>query len=273
VRRAWIAIGLLALACYGAPLWCSILGIDPFRVDPASSYAGLSLAHPLGADQLGRDVLARLLYGGRVSLAVGALAAIGAIAVGGAIGILAGWFGGLTDAALMRFTELVLSLPRLPLMMLILALDRERIAAFGALPLLISVIALLSWPAAARMSRASAIELKARPFVEAARALGASDARIVFRHLLPNALPSLFAMASVAVGDFILYESALSYLGLGVEPTTPSWGAMLGQAFGEIHRAPLLMVFPGLLTFLAVAAFNRAGEALQDALDPRASRS
>lgn len=274
-RAAVSVIALLALACWGAPLWTSLFGIDAFTVVPEARVLGPSLAHPLGTDALGRDVLARLLYGGRTTLTVALLGAIGVVLIGGSLGLAAGYAGGWLDRIVMRAAELAMAVPRLPLMLLLMSLDRRKLfgeslsSEASSTLLLLLVIVSLSWPFAVRISRAAALELRGRPFVEAARALGASEPRILWSHVLPNAAAPLLMMFSLEIAELILYESALSYLGLGVEPSAPSWGVMLGQAYGTLKDAPHLMVFPGFLTFVAVGAFYVLGDALRDVLDPR----
>lgn len=273
-RVAVVSLGVLLIACYGAPLWCAALGLDPYNVDPLARHLPASLRHPLGTDDLGRDFLARLLFGGRVSLAVALLAALGSVTIGTALGLAAGHYRGWTDRLFLRATDAVMALPRLPLLLLVLGLDLGRFSLGhgGAIVSLVAVIVLFGWTTPARIARAAALEIGARPFVEAARATGASEGQILWRHVLPHAASPLIVTVTLEIGSFVLYESALSYLGLGIPPPVPSWGSLLSEGFSQMSRSPMLMIFPGLLTAWAVAAFNLAGEALRDALDPKSAR-
>ncbi len=225
-----------------------------------------STAHPFGTDQLGRDQLSRLMHGGRASLAVGLAATLVACALGTMLGALAGYYGGLADAVIMRLTDFMFSIPRLLLLLLIAAL-------FGTgLGVIVLLIGLTSWMHVARLVRASFLSLREKEFVEAARSLGASDARLILRHLLPNAIGPVIVTATLSVGAAILLESTLSYLGYGVQPPTPSWGNMLQNAQSEMYGAPWLAVFPGLAIFLTIMAVNFVGDGLRDALDPQSGR-
>lgn len=259
-------LGLLALALATA-LGPWALGLDPLRIDPAAVYTAPSAAHWLGTDELGRDVLARLLAGGRVSLGIGLLAALGSVALGAALGLWAGLAGGVVDALVSRLVEAVSAVPRLPLMLLFLAAELEP-GGSGAGAVVLVVVA-LGWTGPARLARAEARSLARRPFVEAARALGASPARILLHHVGPAALPPLLVAASQEVGRVLLYESALSFLGLGVRPPAPSWGLMLRDAALQLGEAPALALAPGLATLLAVLAVHAIGDGLREALDPR----
>jgi peptide/nickel transport system permease protein len=260
--------GLLLLAlALATGLGPAVLGLDPLRIDPAAVYAAPSAAHWLGTDELGRDVLARLLAGGRVSLGIGLLAALGSVALGALLGLWAGLAGGVVDVLVSRLVEAVSSVPRLPLMLLFLAGDLEP-GGSGAGAVVLVVVA-LGWTGPARLARAEARALARRPFVEAARALGASPGRILLRHVGPAALPPLLVAASQEVGRVLLYESALSFLGLGVRPPAPSWGLMLRDAALQLGEAPALALAPGLATLLAVLAVHAIGDGLREALDPR----
>jgi len=265
-RVAAAALAGLAVACVIAPL---LLSGDPHTVDPANTYAGPSAAHWLGTDDLGRDVLVRLFLGGRVSLAVALVGALASVLLGGVVGAVSGYFGGVIDAALSRLTEAMMALPRLPLMIVLLAIDLGSWARIGGglLPLIVIVV-LFGWTSAARLARASAQQLRDRPFVLAARGLGASHARILWRHILPNAAAPLIVVATIDVGHVVLYESVLSYLGLGIQPPSASWGAMLHEGMTYLHTAPMLLIAPGLLTFATVVAVNVLGDGLREALDP-----
>jgi peptide/nickel transport system permease protein len=259
---------LVALFCFAAPG-------DAYTIDPSSIYAPPSGAHWLGTDAEGRDFLARLLHGGRISLSVALFTAAAAVIIGASIGLAAGWFGGAVDAIVLRLIEANLSVPKLPLMLLFAALELHRVfprnSELASIASVTIVVALFGWTTAARLARASASSLRGQDFVTAARALGFSDLRILSRHVLPSAAAPLIVATSLSLGEVVLYESVLSFLGLGVQPPVPSWGAMLARGLVDLARAPHLIVLPGLLTFMVVAAFQLVGDGIRDALDPRAS--
>lgn len=271
---------LLACACFAAPLLARLMGIDPGDVDLYHRLAGPSLAHPLGTDEIGRDLLLRLLEGGRISLLVGIVAAIAAAGFGTAIGLLAGYRGGRLDAALMRLTDGMIALPLLPLLVVLAALDLKKLGVPASLAdseavslyRIIILVALVGWTTVARLVRGTTLALKARDFVRAAVALGARPSRVMLVHILPNLASPIIVATSLAVGEIILLESVLSFLGLGVAPPIASWGNMLTGAQETIALAPQLALYPGLLIFLTVIACNFLGDGLQDALDPRAER-
>jgi peptide/nickel transport system permease protein len=221
----------------------------------------MSPEHPLGTDENGRDVLSRLMYGGRVSLGVGFASVLAAMTIGIALGGVAGYFGGTIDALIMRVADGMLSIPLFFFMLTALAL-------FGStLPNLVAAIALTGWMAVARVVRGEVLSCKTLEYyVEAAHALGANHPRILCRHILPQALPSVIVAATLGIAYAILTESALSYLGLGVRPPTPSWGTMLSGARSYLWTAPHLAMFPGLLILLTVLAYNSLGDGLRDAL-------
>ncbi len=218
-------------------------------------------AHWFGTDELGQDALTRVWYGGRISLAVGLASALVATLVGSAIGALAGFFGGVVDSVLMRFTDVVLSIPLLPLVLLLSGLLRP------SLPLLVFTIGALTWMGTARVVRGQFLTLRELEFVTAARALGAGNARLIVRHILPNAVAPIIVSATVAVGSSIMLESALSFLGFGVQPPTPTWGNLLNAASPWIGAAPWLVLPPGLLIFATVLAVNFLGDGLRAALE------
>ncbi len=270
-----MALSLIALA---APFSESWLGLDGERVDLLNRLAPPSLAHPFGTDELGRDLFIRLSYGGQVSLAVGLVAALFSAAVGTAIGLLAGYFGGRLDSLLMRFTDGVISLPLLPLLIVLVAVDLEKLGLPEdiagseniALYRIIVIIALFGWTTVARLVRAETLTLKNREFVKAAIALGASAPRTIIRHILPNSISPIIVATTLSIGNIILLESVLSFLGMGIQPPIASWGNMLTNAQDLMWTAPGLAVWPGLMIFATVIAFNFLGDGLQDALDPRA---
>jgi len=271
---------LLALAAFAEPALVRSLGIDAGAVDLYHRLAPPSLTHPLGTDELGRDLLLQLLAGGRVSLLVGITAAIAAAAFGTAIGLVAGYRGGRLDAALMRLTDGVIALPLLPLLIVLAALDLKKLGVPAALAdsdamsldRIILLVALVGWTTVGRIVRGATLSLKTRDFVRAAQALGATPARIMLVHILPNLASPIIVASSLAVGEIILLESVLSFLGVGVPPSIASWGNMLTGAQETIGYAPQLALYPGLLIFITVIACNFLGDGLQDALDPRAER-
>ena len=268
---------LLGLLSLGAPLVASVLGLDGEMTDLFQRNQPPSLEHPLGTDEIGRDLLARLLQGGRVSLAVALVAALASAVIGTAIGIVAGYYGGRFDALLMRFTDGVISLPLLPLLIILAAIDLSKLG----LPLrvtqseelslyrIILIISLVGWTTVARLVRAETLTLKQGEFVRAAVAQGATGGRIMRVHILPNAISPIIVATTLSVGNIILFESVLSFLGLGIQPPVASWGNMLTNAQDLIWSAPQLAIWPGLLIFVTVIAFNFMGDGLQDALDPR----
>ena len=277
VAAAGVLLALI-LAALAAPLVETILHVDAETVDLFNRFQPPSAGHPLGTDELGRDVLARLLHGGRVSLFVGLTAAIAAAAFGTIIGLLAGYHGGRLDALLMRVTDGVIALPLLPLLIVLAALDLNKLglppgllaAEDLSLYRIIVIVALVGWTTVARLVRGSALSLRERPFVEAARAQGASGLRIMLAHILPNLTSPIIVATTLAAGNVILLESVLSFLGLGIQPPTPSWGNLLTNAQELIWSAPALAFYPGLLILLTVISFNFLGDGLRDALDPRA---
>lgn len=271
---------VMAAAALSAPLVESALGIDASAVDLLARFEGPSAAHPLGTDELGRDVLVRLLYGGRISLFVGLVTALAAALIGTVIGVAAGYYGGLADAVLMRITDGVIALPLLPLLIVLAAVDPTRLPVLGAffggegsgLWRIVAIIALVGWTTVARLVRGAALSLREREYVLAARTMGAGGLRIMATHILPNAISPIVVATTLSVGNIILFESVLSFLGLGIQPPLPSWGNMLSNAQELIYEAPALAFYPGLAIFATVIAFNFLGDGLQDALDPRAAR-
>jgi peptide/nickel transport system permease protein len=233
-----------------------------------------SRAHPFGTDDLGQDLLARMLYGGRISLAVGVAAMLISLTIGTSVGALAGQIGGAVDHTLMRLTDLFLSLPQLPLLLLIVYLFRDALKKAlgpeaGIFVMIVAVIAGLRWMPVARLVRAQFLSLREKEFVEAARALGASTTRQVVRHILPNALGPVIVAGSLDVAAAIIAESSLSFLGLGFPPDIPTWGRILYDAKDNLDFAPHWALFPGTAIFLTVLSINYIGDGLRDALDPR----
>jgi peptide/nickel transport system permease protein len=268
VHRGLVAGGVLLAVFTAAALLAPVLAPhDPLAVvDPGTPVAlqPPSARHPLGTDALGRDVLARVLFGGRVSLAVGVGVEVVVAALGGVVGLLAGYYGGLLDAALMRLTDVVMAFPTL-----ILAIGLVAVFERPGLATVFVVLILLGWTTIARVVRGTALTLKGREFVQAARALGARDRTILFRHILPNSLGPLLVAATLGVGGNMVAEAGLSFLGLGSQPPTISWGAMLADGQSDLLTAPWAAVFPGLALLLAVLGVNLLGDGLRDVLDPR----
>jgi peptide/nickel transport system permease protein len=252
-RLPLAVLAALALLAVAAPI---VAPFAPDAVDLAGRRAAPSIAHWFGTDALGRDVLSRVLYGARVSLAVGVLSAALAVALGALIGAVAGYRGGHVDALLMRLTDAMLSIPRLPLLMVLGAIVQPSIAT------LVVLVGVAGWMETARVARAEVLSLRSRGFVEAALAAGIPAARRIGRHVLPNALPAIAVAATIAVGRGILLESTLSFFGLGVQPPAASWGNMLYQAQSTMTTEPWLALFPGLMIFVTVVAINSLGERL-----------
>jgi len=243
-------------------------------IDYSSGLLGPSLQHPFGTDDLGRDLLARSMLGGRVSMAVGVVAVLIAITLGTFVGALAGFFGGRADSMLMRVTDLFLALPVLPFLLLVTYLFRDPLKKVfgpevGSFLLIVVVIGALNWMALSRLVRASFMSLKQKEFIEAARCIGASNMRIMMTHILPNTLSAVIVAATVGVGAAIITESALSFLGVGFPPDMPTWGRLLYDAQNFLDLAPHWAIFPGMLIFLTVLSINYIGDGLRDALDPR----
>jgi peptide/nickel transport system permease protein len=258
---------LLAVFTVAATLAPLLASHDPLAVvDPPTPVAlqPPTARHLLGTDALGRDILARVLFGGRVSLAVGVGVEVVVAAIGGAIGLLAGYYGGVLDAALMRLTDVVMAFPSL-----ILAIGLIAVFEAPGLANVFLVLVLLGWTTIARVVRGTVLTLKGRDYVQAARAIGARDRTILFRHILPNAVGPLLVAATLGVGGNMVAEAGLSFLGLGAQPPTVSWGAMLADGQSDLMTAPWAAVFPGLALLLAVLGVNLLGDGLRDVLDPR----
>jgi peptide/nickel transport system permease protein len=273
-RLAVMSAGILVLIVLTVvlgPLWWQVPIND---IDFSARLAGPSWQHPFGTDDLGQDLLARLLYGGRISLAVGLAAMLVAVVAGTIIGALAGISRGSLDAVLMWLTDLFLSLPQLPLLLLVIYLFRDSLRALagpeaGVYILIVAVIGGFRWMPVARLVRAQFFSLREKEFVEAARALGASTARQVVRHILPNALGPVIVAGTIEVAAAIIGESTLSFLGLGFPPDIPTWGRLLYDAKDYLDIAPHWALFPGAAIFLSVMTMNFIGDGLRDALDPR----
>jgi peptide/nickel transport system permease protein len=266
VRRKWILFcsAFLLLLFVSASLLASVLPTDsPSSIDLSVRLQHPSAAHWLGTDELGRDILARLLYGGRVSFLVSALVVVFSLAVGTVIGLISGMAGGWLDELLMRAADVLLAFPGILFAIALMAILGPSLHNV--------VLALISigWVTYARLARGLTLQLRERDFVLASRSLGASTSRLLFRHILPNLIPSLIVQASFSFAAVILAESALSFLGLGVQPPDPSWGNMLSDGKNHLLDAPHLTIFPGLAIFLTVLSLNLLGDGLRDKLDVR----
>ncbi len=268
IRQGWRnPIGLIGAAIVLLNVLTAIVGPILWRVDPTlQAYhrlIGPSAQNPMGTDELGRDLFARVIHGSQVSLEVGAVSVLIALSAGGIVGLVAGYYGGLLDALLMRVVDIVFAFPGLVLAIVIAGLlGPSRTNAMIA-------IGVVYAPAFARVIRAAVLEVLGRPFVEAARALGAGALRIMGRHLLPNIVAPLIVMTTVYLSTAILSEAALSFLGLGTQPPEPSWGSMLNTSRTYMELAPWYTIFPGLAIMLVILGFNFLGDGLRDILDPR----
>jgi peptide/nickel transport system permease protein len=279
-RLATTGLAVLAVLCLSAlaaPLLERLLAVDPERIDLLNRFQPPSTVHLLGTDELGRDLLLRLLQGGQVSLLVGVTGAAAAAMIGTVIGLTAGYAGGRLDALLMRLTDGIIALPLLPLLIVLAAVDldklglppelaqSERISLYR----IIVIVALFGWTTVARLVRGATLSMREREFVLAAMATGAKPLRVMRMHILPNVLSPIVIATTLSVGNIILLESVLSFLGLGIQPPLPSWGNMLSNAQELIWSAPALAFYPGIMIFVTVMACNFIGDGLQDALDPR----
>ncbi len=279
VVSLWVLNILFALVVF-APALETILGLDADAVNLFARVAPPSAVHWLGTDELGRDLLLRLLHGGRISLLVGFTAAVTAAVIGTTLGLISGYFGGRVDAVVMRFADGVISLPLLPLLIVLAAIDPSKLglpeeisrSESFSLYRIVVIIALVGWPTVARLVRAATLSLRQREFILVALAQGFGPARIMFRHILPNTASPILVATTLTVGNVILFESVLSFLGLGIQPPVPSWGNMLTGAQDLISEAPALAMWPGTLIFLTVISFNLLGDGLQAAFDPRSQR-
>jgi len=266
VALIWLLVVLTAAVT--ADIWVPGALGNPATVDSATAAAnglkGPTLAHPLGTDDLGRDILGRLIYGSRASLTVGVSAVTISVLIGLLLGALSGFYGGLTEAAIMRVTDVFLAFPYILFCVLILAMLPNNVRGIG--PVILS-IGLLGWPSFARLFRSSVLSVKQNDYVDAGRAVGASDSRLMFRHIMPNAVAPIIVYATMSIGGTILTEAALSFLGLGVQPPQISWGRMINDGRSYLISNPGLVFWPGLAIILTVLAFTLLGDGLRDALD------
>jgi peptide/nickel transport system permease protein len=270
----WILVGLILYVTAGTLFFSEA---DANLVDLRRKISAPSGAHPFGTDMAGRDILARTVYGGQISIIIGILAVVVSVTVGVLIGAAAGYFGGLVDSLLMRFTEAMFNIPQLFLLIVLAKFFSGRTPDFtlagrtysGSVVIIVAVIGLTSWMYLARIVRSSFLSLKQQEFVTAARATGASDASIIFEHILPNAMAPIIVSATLEVANAILSEAYISFLGMGVQPPTATWGNMLNEAYNQLEAAPWMWFFPGTLILLIVLAINFVGDGMRDALDPR----
>ena len=262
-RKTWILAGVLGVAFLVPALFAPWLApFDPYAGDLALALSSPELAHPMGRDEQGMDILSRLLHGARISLVVGLSTVAVSALVGVALGMVAGYAGGWVEQVLMRLVDVLLAFPGL-----LLAIALVAVMGPGLLNVIFALAA-LGWTGFARLARAQVLAIKTMDYVQAAVALGAGNTRTLLRHILPNILGPILVIATLGVGAAILTEAALSFLGLGAQPPTPSWGGMLSNAREQFFTAPWIAVFPGLAIFITVLGFNLLGDGLRDILDP-----
>jgi peptide/nickel transport system permease protein len=277
-RRHYLAVAgaivllLLALTALLAPV---VAPYDPNELTPAEKLQNPSMDHLFGTDDVGRDIFSRVLYGGRISLVIGLAATAVALLIGTLVGALAGYFGGLLDNLLMRLVDVFLSFPSLFILIVLATVLRTNAHLrqySGSIWPIAIVIGGLSWMGLARIVRASFLSLREKEFVEAARAAGAGNTRIMFRHILPGALGPIIVQGTLLIAASIITESGLSYLGFGVQPPTATWGTLLDDAQAHMKTLPFFAIAPGLMIFLTVMSINYVGDGLRDAFDPRSQR-
>ena len=262
-KTSWIGLGLFLAVALAAALAPLIAPYDPLEQDVLDKLRSPTLQHLLGTDSFGRDILSRLLYGARISLLIGFTSTLLAMAAGSAIGMLAGWYGGRFDAVIVQLVDVLLAFPSLILGLIIVAMLGP------SLTNIIAAIALTSLPAFARIARAPTIAVKQREFVEACRALGYSDARILGRHILPNIFPEILVMASLWLANAIRTEASLAFIGLGIKLPAATWGGMIREGFENILDSAWLALAPGFAILIVVFALNLLGDGLRDAVDPK----
>ncbi len=268
---------LLGVVCFSAEWIGQRLGVDAFSDDLFSRYEGPTDSHLLGTDELGRDIFTRLLLGGQVSLTFAFMAAIVTSVLGTTLGVLAGYYGGKVDSVIMRLADFTISLPSIMLLILIQSIDLTKLGFSEELVRsdsfsiyrLVLVLSLLGWPFAARLVRSNTLSVKHREYVQAAIGYGAGNAFIMFRHIIPNVIAPVITATTLGIGGAILTESALSFLGFGINPPTPSWGNMLQNAREAMWSYPMAAVYPGIMVLLTVMSINFLGDGLQEAMDPK----
>jgi peptide/nickel transport system permease protein len=270
-----LLVGIFLFVTVGALFYSEA---DANRTDLSIKLAPPSWEHPFGTDVTGRDILARTIYGGQISLIIGLLAVVVSVVLGICVGAIAGFYGGVVDAVLMRFTEAIFNIPQLFLLIVLAKMLGRDIPTFkvlgrsfsGTVVVIIGVIGLTSWMYLARIVRANFLSLKQQEFVTAARCIGTRNISIIFAHILPNTIAPITVAATLGVASAILNEAYVSFLGVGVQPPTATWGNMLDQAYHHLESEPWMWFFPGMLILLTVLGINFVGDGLRDALDPRA---
>lgn len=258
-----VALMIIAIIGFVAVFAPVLSPADPLEQDYSALLSAPSAAHPFGTDQVGRDLLSRIMYGARISMIVGLIAVSVAILIGMPLGLISGYARGAVDEVIMRVMDALIAFPSLILAMAIVAVLKPSL--FNVM----FAIGITSMPLYARLMRSQVLSLRERDFVDAARALGASDLRIMLRHILPNSLSPIIVQGTLGLGFAVLAEAGLGYLGVGVQPPTPTWGSILNQGSSLLEKAPWISIFPGLAIFVLVLAFNLLGDALRDQLDPR----
>ncbi|MDB5096944.1 MAG: oligopeptide transporter permease protein [Cyanobacteria bacterium RYN_339] len=264
-----VTLIILVLAAWLGPI------IIPYGFDDLDlnhTKEAFSWAHPLGTDELGQDTLVRLLYAGRVSLTVGLFAAVFGVVIGSIVGALAGFYGKLVDGVLMRMADIMLAVPVLMLIMVLSTYFKDKPIPGGQIGIIVFILGITGWMGVSRLVRGEFLTLREQEFIEAARAVGMEDSGIIMRHMLPNAMAPIFVSATLGVADAIMMESALSFLGFGIQPPTPTWGNMLTNAQQYMIDTPWLAFYPGFLIFLTIVSVNYVGDGLRDALDPKLKR-
>jgi peptide/nickel transport system permease protein len=272
-RLAAVSLAVLSLGILASTFAPLLTDHDPYKSSFRTRYQAPSLEFPMGTDDLGRDILTRILYAGRISFSVGILAMILAIIIGTTVGAAAGFYGGRVDNVLMRLADVMLSVPRLFMLivitMLLRSVNSPMLQVSGGVPIIVVVLGILAWMSVARLVRVSFLSLKEKEFVVAAQSAGASNFRIIVRHILPNTMTPVIVAATLILAGAITAESGLSFLGLGVQVPTPTWGNMLTNAQDEMLKGHIwIALFPGLMIFVTVIAMNFVGDGLRDALDP-----
>jgi peptide/nickel transport system permease protein len=268
-KLAGIAVAVLAILVL-ASTFAFASPYSPTEQEPSNKFQTSSMEHWFGTDELGRDIFTRILYGGRVSLAVGLLSTFLSIALGVVVGALSGYFGGWVDSVLMRITDAFLTFPTIFVLIILGAFLREQQVPWlkNSVVIVIIIIAALAWMWPARLVRGLFLVLREREFVTASRALGGSHSRLIIRHILPNCIGPILVSGTLQMASAIITESGLSYLGFGVQPPTPTWGSILATAQNQVFRAPWIAFYPGLMIFITVMTINYIGDGLRDAFDP-----
>lgn len=262
-------LAFLLVACWLGPV------VIPYAFDDLdleNTKQAFSWAHPLGTDELGRDTLVRLLYAGRISLSVGFAAAVTGVVIGSFVGALSGFYGKYVDGTLMRLADIMLAVPVLMLIMVLSTFLKSVAFPGGQIGIIIFILAITGWMGVSRLVRGEFLSLREQEFIEAARAVGMENKDIITRHMMPNAMAPIFVAATLGVADAIMMESALSFLGFGIQPPAPTWGNMLTNAQQYMIDTPWLAVYPGLMIFMTIVSVNYVGDGLRDALDPKLKR-